>query len=224
MSAKQLLRKNVKNSLLRVSQQEIELQSKEITNVLIPLLKTCQNIGCYLSMEDSEVDTQYLLQHLLSQGKTVFLPRCTSTRDSGQVSLRDATLHHQHLTFHRMASWQQIQSLKPQGKYQLREPCKEHPAPLPAALDVMLVPGVAFSFDKGARLGHGAGYYDDYFNRYQLQHNGTKPLLIGLALKEQILNKIPVESHDRNMDCIVCGDGTVHWISPIAHSILERIS
>lgn len=223
MSAKQLLRKAVKNSLLRVSQQEIELQSNEITNALMPLLKASQNVGCYLSMEDSEVDTQYLLQHLLLQGKTVFLPRCTSTKDSGQVSLRDATLHHPHLTFHRMTSWQQILNLKPQGKYQLREPCEEHPNPLPAELDVMLVPGVAFSFEKGARLGHGAGYYDDFFKRYQLQHNGKKPILIGLALKEQVVDRIPVESHDRNMDCIVCGDGTVHWISPIAHSILEHL-
>lgn len=57
------------------------------------------------------------------------------------------------------------------------------------------VPGVGFDLN-GARLGRGKGYYD----RYLEGHDGLK---IGLAWSEQIVEKIPVESHDCHMDFII---------------------
>lgn len=214
MSAKQILRKEVALVLSRIPKQEIENQSKKITESLAPLLQTCRNIACYVSMDVGEVDTEYLLRNLFDEGKIVYLPRCTTTKETGHVILREKGKHHPHLTFHRIKSWQQVQEMKPLGKFQLREPPQEHPPPLPAQLDVMLVPGVAFSTGNGGRLGHGCGYYDDFFRRYKLQHHGSKPLLIGLSLKEQVVNSVPVESHDQGMDCIVTGDGGIHWAIP----------
>lgn len=213
MSAKQLLRKSVKALLRDVSKQEIELQSKAIANALVPLLKHHKDVACFMSMENGEVDTQYIIRYLFENGKNVYLPRCTTTQESGHVSMRKSKLHSPHLTFHRMDSWQQVTELKPQGAYRLREPAREDPAPLPARLDVMLVPGVAFGLSTGGRLGHGAGFYDDFFQRYQLQHNGAKPLLIGLSLMEQIVENIPVEPHDWYMNCIITGDGNVTWVN-----------
>ncbi|QLL32482.1 hypothetical protein HG536_0C06510 [Torulaspora globosa] len=211
MSAKQLLRKAVKELLATVPQVEIERQSQAIAEALVPILAESRNVACFMSMDKGEVDTQFVLEHLFREGKTVYLPRCTSTRETGHVSLRASKRHHPHLTFHRMQSMKQVRELKPQGSYQLREPAREDPAPLPARLDVMLVPGVAFRLSDGGRIGHGAGFYDDYFQRYQLQHHGDRPLLIGLSLKEQIVDEIPLESHDWRMDCVVTGDGQVHW-------------
>lgn len=213
MSAKQLLRKSVKALLRQVPRGLIESQSKAIADALIPLLADAKDIACFMSMENGEVDTQYILKQLFERGSAVYLPRCTSTRETGHVSLRESKKHHMHLTFHRMTSWQQVREMVPQGKYQLREPPKEDPAPLPAKLDVMLVPAVAFCLQNGARIGHGAGFYDDFFQRYQLQHNGSKPFLIGLSLVEQIVDTIPVEPHDWQMDCIVSGDGKVTWVN-----------
>lgn len=208
--SKQVLRNQLKQTLEAVSRQDVERQSHSIASALQQLLKRHDNVACYMSMDKGEVDTHYILEWLFAQGKAVYLPRCTTTRETGQVALRPRP-HHPHLTFHKMSSWQEVQELEPQGKFQLREPVKEQPAPLPPRLDVMLVPGVAFCARDGARLGHGAGYYDDYFKRYELQHQGEKPLLIGLALKEQLLGQLPQEPHDVVMDCVVSGDGSVYW-------------
>ncbi|KAG0681376.1 5,10-methenyltetrahydrofolate synthetase [Kluyveromyces marxianus] len=78
---------------------------------------------------------------------------------------------------------------------------------------VILMPGVAFSKKNGARMGHGAGYYDDYITRH-LHYTGKKPLLVGLALKEQLVDDVPVEEHDYTVDCLVSGDGEVTWYGP----------
>lgn len=61
--------------------------------------------------------------------------------------------------------------------------------------DWLLIPGLGFSFD-GGRLGRGKGYYDRYLEN-------SKALRIGLAWSEQIIEKLPVESHDCHMDFII---------------------
>jgi 5-formyltetrahydrofolate cyclo-ligase len=58
-----------------------------------------------------------------------------------------------------------------------------------------MVPGVGFDL-QGARLGRGKGFYDRYLEE-------KKVLKIGLAWSEQIVEKIPVESHDSHMDFII---------------------
>ncbi|CCK72868.1 5-formyltetrahydrofolate cyclo-ligase KNAG_0M00150 [Huiozyma naganishii CBS 8797] len=209
---KKVLRSQLKQILNALTPQEIQVQSESISNAVQPLLKGKRNVGCFLSMDHGEVDTRHVLQYLFQQGHSVFLPRCTHTSDTGHQILRSSQRDHPHLTFHRMASLQAIQELKPQGKYQLREPAEEIPHPSPPAMDVMLVPGVAFCLSNGERIGWGAGYYDDFFQRYQLEHNGERPLLIALAFKEQLVPAIPVEAHDHLMDYIVSGDGLVHRI------------
>ncbi|EDO14528.1 hypothetical protein Kpol_265p3 [Vanderwaltozyma polyspora DSM 70294] len=216
-SAKVAIRKSVKSLLATIPANDIQAQSIKITKELSEFLKPYKNIACYMSMDQGEVDTKYILQELFKENKEVFLPRCTTTKETGHQILRDNNSHHPHLTFHRMESWEQIKNLKPQGKYQLREPEVEEIAPFPPKLDVILVPGVAFNLKNGARMGHGAGYYDDFFHRYKIHHHKkdhtVKPILIGLSLKQQIIDILPIEKHDYLMDGIVTGDGVFHWIN-----------
>ncbi|KAH9202093.1 5-formyltetrahydrofolate cyclo-ligase [Zygosaccharomyces rouxii] len=178
--SKKAVRLAVKEALHKVTSKEVEIQSRCIASALRPLLESHHDVACYMSMDQGEIDTSYLMEWLFEQGKKVYLPRCTSTTKTGQVPLRavGASGGHPHLTFHSMDSWEKVKLLEPRGKYNLREPEAESPAPLPPRLDVMLVPGLAFDPSRGTRLGHGAGYYDDFFQRYQLQHKGEKPLLI----------------------------------------------
>lgn len=61
--------------------------------------------------------------------------------------------------------------------------------------DWLLIPGVGFDL-SGARLGRGKGFYDRY-----LEEKDT--LKIGLAWSGQVLDKIPSESHDCQMDYII---------------------
>jgi 5-formyltetrahydrofolate cyclo-ligase len=68
------------------------------------------------------------------------------------------------------------------------------------SIDVILVPGLAF--DKhGHRLGRGQGYYDRALGKPK-----KKPLLVGLAMDEQIVQHIPTEEHDVVMDYLCTPD------------------
>lgn len=219
---KQVLRTQVKQALRAITQRELVQQSETLSRLALRVIDAngYRHVACFLNMEHSEVKTEPLLESLFREGRTVYLPRCTTTRVSKQKILRgnpqadQPADHHAHLTFYAMRSIEQVRALKPQGKYQLREPEAVDPEPLPPQeLEVILMPGVAFSKKNGARMGHGAGYYDDYITRH-LHYTGKKPLLVGLALKEQLVDDVPVEEHDYTVDCLVSGDGEVTWYGP----------
>lgn len=214
ISQKQVLRTQVKAMLRGLSQAELARQSEIVSRHALSLVnaKGFTHIACFLNMDHSEMKTEPLVESLFKQGKTVYLPRCSSTSVSKQVDLRqDGALKRPHLVFYRFDSLAQVQALQPQGKYKLREPVRTDPEPLPTpTLEVILMPGVAFCKKNGARMGHGAGYYDDYISRH-IHYTGKKPLLVGLALEEQLVDDVPLEQHDYTVDCLVCGDGTVKW-------------
>lgn len=78
-------------------------------------------------------------------------------------------------------------------------------------LDIILVPGVAFT-RNGGRMGHGMGYYDKYlqkyFNRFPDRREINKTLLIGLGFREQIVedDQLPIEPFDYPLDLVVTSD------------------
>lgn len=67
----------------------------------------------------------------------------------------------------------------------------------PAALDVVLVPGLAFDL-SGGRLGWGKGYYDHLIS--ELRDDAA---LVGVGLERRLVESIPMESHDVPMHLIV---------------------
>ncbi|WP_232699935.1 5-formyltetrahydrofolate cyclo-ligase [Brevibacillus daliensis] len=69
-------------------------------------------------------------------------------------------------------------------------------------IEIILVPGIAFDRAMG-RLGYGAGYYDRFIEKV------PHALRIGVCFSEQILDKIPMESHDKHLHAIVTEDGIV---------------
>jgi len=78
-------------------------------------------------------------------------------------------------------------------------------------LDLILVPGVAFD-ESMARLGHGKGYYDRFLHEYIASTGRTRPVLVALALREQILEgeQIPmIKDHDWRMDSVIGPDGVL---------------
>lgn len=66
--------------------------------------------------------------------------------------------------------------------------------------DLLLVPGVAFT-RRGARLGRGGGYYD------RLLADAGGCISVGLAFDIQLVDEIPAESHDREVDIVVTPSG-----------------
>lgn len=69
-----------------------------------------------------------------------------------------------------------------------------------AAIDLAVIPGVAFS-PSGCRLGRGRGYYDRL-----LAHPAFKRVYkIGLALPFQLFESIPTKPHDAMMNEVITG-------------------
>ena len=75
--------------------------------------------------------------------------------------------------------------------------------PDPALVDVVVVPGVAFTRD-GHRLGQGGGWYDRFLP--QLRPACTT---IGVCFREQVVDAVPVEPHDVAIDLVVTDAGRV---------------
>ena len=54
---------------------------------------------------------------------------------------------------------------------------------------------------SGHRLGRGKGYYDSYLAKAHAKD--IKPITIALAFKQQVLEDIPIDDHDFQIDKII---------------------
>lgn len=82
------------------------------------------------------------------------------------------------------------------GHKNILEPSSDLPDLKVEDLNLIIVPGVAFD-KKHYRLGYGGGYYD------RLLAKDNDHISIGLAFEEQIVDDLPIESHDQKVDFIV---------------------
>ncbi len=84
------------------------------------------------------------------------------------------------------------------GTYGILEPLGDKLRRVDAGeIDLVIVPGAAFDVHK-QRLGYGAGYYDRF-----LQKIRPDCVKMGVAFDIQIMDTIPVETHDIKMDMIL---------------------
>jgi len=90
------------------------------------------------------------------------------------------------------------------GKWGVPEPDPQRAelARADAPIDVVLVPGMAYSLSGGeiARLGYGGGYYDRFYAE-RSHTSGDRALWIGFAYAVQIAAEpLPTEPHDLPLD------------------------
>lgn len=85
----------------------------------------------------------------------------------------------------------------------VREPAAAAAIIAPAEIELILVPGLAFTSD-GWRLGRGGGFYDRFLERLPA---GTVKL--GVCFDLQIVETLPAEAHDQRLDGIVTESGFV---------------
>lgn len=79
------------------------------------------------------------------------------------------------------------------GAYNIPEPDTEE---FSGSLDLILVPGVAFSRDL-YRVGYGKGYYDRFLSSFP--HKKA----VGVAYDFQLLPEVPHDGHDVRLDAVV---------------------
>lgn len=165
---KHVVRALVRERLRTMSGAERERQSALIRGWLGPRVAT----GTVLAFAPlpEEVDLWPLLARLAPLGRLV-LPR-VATGGS--------------LTLHRVAKLDALRA----GPLRLREPGPESTLVSPELIDVVLVPGLAFTAE-GDRLGRGRGMFDRLLASF-----GPEVQTIGVGFAEQRLAALPCEPHD----------------------------
>ncbi len=142
-----------------------------------------------------EADTAQLFIAARAAGKQIVYPRVTGEQ-LVFVGVNDST------------------SLQP-GAFGILEPSGYDAVPV-ADIDVMVVPGLAFGRD-GHRLGSGFGYYDRTFG-----NEGRPGVLVGFAYDFQLLDTLPVEAHDVQLDLLVTDARTlVFAASPEIDNLIQ---
>jgi len=71
----------------------------------------------------------------------------------------------------------------------------------PGEIGVILVPGLAFT-KQGRRLGRGGGFYDRYLTALP-----AAVRKIGVCFAMQLVESLPIEAHDQQMDVVVTEAG-----------------
>lgn len=131
-----------------------------------------------------EWDTIRIIEKGWEEGKKVVLPRCDRITNT--------------MTFYQCDNFEQLENTF----LDLYEPV-QHSSQIisKASIDVMIVPGLAFTMD-GDRIGYGGGYFDRYLKNYK----NTK---IALAADFQIVKEDIHEKHDIQVDCIITNSSVI---------------
>lgn len=135
----------------------------------------------------SEVRTRHQLGDALKSGKKIVVPYCT-VDDSGANKL--GLWHLTSMDELVVGTW----SILEPPRERWGDPGKEVD---PLELDLVMVPGVAFTRD-GARMGNGQGYYDRLLHRVR-----PEAPLIALAYECQLFPQLPIGPHDVYMDTVI---------------------
>ncbi|KAH7923451.1 5-formyltetrahydrofolate cyclo-ligase [Leucogyrophana mollusca] len=193
---KKALRRAMASKLRELSPSTIQAQSEAIIAQVLamPAFQRCKNISCYLSMPTGEVDTSPIVANILrDSGKSLFVPSITG--GDGRMD------------FVRLYDEEDLRAM-PAGLWGIPEPTQEWRGQRRQsvqdasceALDMILVPGVAFDRSL-SRLGHGKGFYDRFITSYAASR--PRPFLVALALGQQLVDEVPIAEHDWKMDVIV---------------------
>lgn len=198
--SKTQLRKRMAEIVSTLKSEEKQAQSKVIFKKLInhPRYKDSKKISIFLSTKN-EVDTIPILQHAIDiDHKQCFIPLVRKT-----TFRRDDTAQTR-MIMYELTSMKEYEDL-PTNNYGIKEPVESVNTSRIATpcskdcLDLVIVPGVAFSKD-GRRLGHGKGYYDEFLVKWS--ETAHKSLYcIGLAFKQQLVDDpMSVEGQDYVLD------------------------
>jgi 5-formyltetrahydrofolate cyclo-ligase len=175
LSDKHTVRRAVRAEIAKLSAEERSALSSQIFSKIASLeqIKQASVVALFVALPD-EPQTADFIEQLSLQNKRVVTPRI-----EGEV-----------MNFYDISEGVEV------GAFGIMEPLATTPID-PAEIDVMVVPGVAFT-RHGARLGRGKGFYDKY-----LSLSDFRAYTIGVCYPCQIVEELPSEEHDKMLDTIV---------------------
>ncbi|KXY08749.1 5-formyltetrahydrofolate cyclo-ligase [Bacillus wiedmannii] len=179
------LRKQIIEHMNSLSEERYTTLSEQIAFSLYAQKEWAEakTVGITLSMEN-EVNTYAIIEKAWEEGKKVVVPKCNKETRT--------------MSFRQISNFDQLEIVY----MNLREPIPARTEEVNADdIDLQIVPGVAYT-ERGERVGYGGGYYD----RYLLHYKGKT---LSLAYSFQIVEHIPVEPFDKNVEKIITEKGTM---------------
>ena len=179
------LRKQIIEHMNSLSEEQYTTLSEQIAFSLYAQKEwvEAKTIGITLSMEN-EVNTYPIIEKAWEEGKKVVVPKCN--KETRMMSFRQ------------ISNFDQLETVY----MNLREPIPALTEEVNAdEIDLQIVPGVAYT-ERGERIGYGGGYYDRYLVHY-------KGKTLSLAYSFQMVEHIPVEPFDKNVEKIITEKGTM---------------
>ena len=149
-----------------------------------PAWHSLGTVAAFVSLAD-EIDTAPLIETVWSAGKRLLLPRVL---DRDRLDFAEQSPG---------GPWHV-------GRFGIREPRVGAPSVSLGVADLVVVPALAFD-RRGGRLGRGAGYYDRALA--PLERAGGRPMLVGLALAVQLVDRVPRVAHDVLVDRVLTERG-----------------
>lgn len=175
---KQKIRSRILLKLKIQKEEDRNRKSKLIKTKLFRarVFKKAKKVMFFISF-GGEVNTQDMIKETQEMGKIVAVPVCRKNR-----VIRPSILS--------------TKAKLVRGLYEIYEPAIKRFID-PEALDLVVVPGVAFD-KSGNRLGRGKGYYDCFLHKLP-----DKTVSIGLAYDFQILPSVPTTNSDKKVHKLI---------------------
>ena len=183
------LRKRLQAERAKLRAEQVAWSSEQVSRHILACdaYRKAQCIMGYLAF-GKELSVDAVLRAALAEGKQVLVPLVTSATEMVPVVLRN------------MEDFE----LDRYGIRSVREPAELCEA---QAIDLVLVPGVAFD-REGGRLGMGAGYYDRFLPKAQ------SAVLMGIAYDALVQDELPKDEYDVCMQ-LLASEGGITTLSPL---------
>jgi 5-formyltetrahydrofolate cyclo-ligase len=190
-AAKIQIREDSTKMISALSEDEIAEKTKAIEDRLFEFANFLESKVALLYINsDYEVQTDNIIKRSYNYNKIVVLPAF----DSQQFKMKLMKVD----TFD--------QDLKP-GPRGVLEPDADRCKIVPMErVDIAIIPGLAFD-EKGGRIGTCKGYYDRLIPRLAIT---TRK--VALTFEEQIVQQVPMESHDKYVDIIITDKRIIYKI------------
>ncbi len=186
---KQKLRNEIEEHLAALPDGDIQAKSDQIEEQLFDFANFVESdTSLFYFRSDNAINTRKILTRCNQMGKAIVLPTFEADFRIKLWKVSDLET-----------------DLKPGTR--LIEPDPERCKSVAFdSIDIAIVPGTAFD-EKGARLGSGNGLYDRLIPK--LPATARK---VALALEDQIVSHVPMESHDKYVDIIITDKRIIYKI------------
>lgn len=178
---KDALRREIKIKREGLTAEYLKDSSRKIADFVTgsDLFQSAKTLFVYISMKD-EPDTTAIIEAAFAAGKTVCVPKCY-----GKGIMSAVVIH-------------SFEDLKP-GMLNIPEPADCSQVVEEDAIDLGIIPCISAN-RKGERIGHGAGYYDRFFEKAVCAK-------ICLCFEKLSEDNIPMDELDVKMEYVATEKG-----------------